>query len=312
MDFVEAARQLWHRKLAVAVVLAAAVLGAVLISYSISLAPPGLHKRSLQLGAASSQILVDTPDSTLVSGASPEKFDTLAARARVYGEYLSTLQARARIAAISGVPAASLTTAGPFSPESGQVSYQNQTSASRGGEILQEGATNRLVFVAQEGVPIINVDAQAANAATAIRLAHASFITLRQYVRALQHTGAADPSHHGEGVIVRQLGAPEGGTIGGSNSKILMAVAFLLIAGVGFVLILALPRMAERWRRLDESDRPQAPDVPPMRGARATLLPLVAEEAATNGNGVANGATTNGGDPAPVHDAAADPARRTA
>ena len=122
-------------------------------------------------------------------GASPEKFDTLAARARVYGEYLSTLQARARIAAASGVSASTITTSGPFSPESGQVSYENQPSASRADEILKEGAQNRLVFTAQEGVPIISVDAQAATAATAARLAQASFITLRQYVRDLKTTG---------------------------------------------------------------------------------------------------------------------------
>jgi hypothetical protein len=308
VDFVEAARRLWSRKLAAAIVLVAALLAAMLVSYRVGLAPPELRQRSLQIGAASSQILVDTPDSTLVSGATPEKFDTLAARARVYGEYLSTLQARARISEISGVPAASLTTSGPFSPESGQVSYQNQTSASRGGEILKEGASNRLVFVAQEGIPIINVDAQAADASTAIRLAHASFITLRQYVRGLQRS-AADGRRDGEGVIVRQLGAPEGGTIGGSNNRILMALAFLLVSAVGFVLILALPQMAERWRRLAEADRPAGPAT----HARATALPLLGEEGSANGGGGASGASVNGADSSPAHDRAGEaPARRTA
>lgn len=261
MDSVQTAKRLWRQKHLVALVFVIGTIVAVLVAYRISISPLGLHKRALQVGAASSQILVDTPRSTLVAGASPEKFDTLAARARVYGEYLSTLQARARIAAVSGVRADSITTSGPFSPESGQVSYENQTSASRADEILKEGAENRLVFIAQEGVPIITVDAQAATAATAIRLAQASFITLRQYVRTLERTGGGREATDGggqssggpaNGVTVRELGAPEGGTIGGSNGKVLMILTFLFVAALGCALILIVPGLVQRWRSLDE------------------------------------------------------------
>jgi hypothetical protein len=257
MDSVDIARQLWRQKKWLAVVLVVAALASTLVSYSVSLSPFGLHRRTLQVAAASSQILVDSPRSTLVDGASTEAFDALAARARIYGEYLSTLQARARIAAISGVSPASITTSGPFSPESGQVSYQNQTSASRAGEILEEGAQNRLVFTAQEGVPIISVNAQAATAATAIRLAHASFVTLREYIGNLEatHTQGKPAGNGASDVTVRQLGAPEGGTVGSSNSVMLMALAFAVIVGIGCTLILVLPRMVRRWRSLDHAER---------------------------------------------------------
>lgn len=257
MDSVDIARQLWAQKKRVAIALVVAALASTLVAYSVSLSPLGVHRRALQVGAASSQILVDSPRSTLVDGASTEAFDALAARARIYGEYLSTLQARARIAAVSGVSPASITTSGPFSPESGQVSYQNQTSASRAGEILEEGAGNRLVFTAQEGVPIISVNAQAATAATAIRLARASFVTLREYVRNLEaaHAGGRPASSD---VTVRQLGAPEGGTVGGSNDVMLMALAFVLIVGIGCTLILVLPRMAHRWRSLNVAEREES------------------------------------------------------
>lgn len=257
MDSVDIARQLWAQKKWVAIVLVVAALASTLVAYSVSLSPFGVHRRALQVGAASSQILVDSPRSTLVDGASTEAFDALAARARIYGEYLSTLQARARIAAVSGVSPASITTSGPFSPESGQVSYQNQTSASRAGEILEEGANNRLVFTAQEGVPIISVNAQAATAATAIRLARASFVTLREYVQNLEaeHSGGKPTGSGNSDVIVRELGAPGGGTVGGSNDVMLMGLAFVLIAGIGCTLILVLPRMAQRWRSLDVAER---------------------------------------------------------
>lgn len=289
MDSVETARQLWRRKPWIALVLIVAVLGSLLVSYRVSVFPPGLHKRTLQVGAASGQILVDTPQSTLVSGASAEQFDTLAARARVYGEYLSTLQARARIASLAGVPEQSITTSGPFSPESGQVSYENQTSASRGNEILKEGAQNRLVFTAQEGVPIISVDAQAATAATAVRLAHASFIALREYVGGLEN---GDPRN--KGVVVRELGAPQGGTIGGSNGKLLMILAFFVIAGLGCALILIAPGLAQRWRSLDAEEREAARAAVGSPGSDREPEPEPQRETEHHGTPV-NGKSANGG-----------------
>ena len=53
---------------------------------------------------------------------------------------------------------------------------------------------------------------------------------------------------------MRQLGAPEGGTIGGSNDKFLMILAFLSVAALGCVLILTFPRLVQRWRSLDEAE----------------------------------------------------------
>jgi hypothetical protein len=275
VDSVETARHLWRQKPQIGLVLALALATALLVGYRVSLNPFGVHKRSLEVGAASSQILVDTPGSTLVSGASAEQFDALAARARVYGEYLSTLHARSRIAALSGVPERSITTSGPFSPESGQVSYENQTSASRAGELLKEGAGNRLVFTAQEGVPIITVDAQAANGETAIRLAHASFIALREYVRSLQATREEHPTK-GQGVVVRQLGVPEGGMIGGSNDKMLMGLAFFTVIGLGCALIVAGPRVRQRWRSLDEADHQEPARPEPEEAGNTGLKPVPA------------------------------------
>src|SRR5579864_4038294 len=98
MEPVEAIRQLWSRKLLVGIVLCIAAIAAVLSANRISLSPPGLHSRALQVGAASSQILIDSPQSALVDGASTNTFEALSTRAKIYGEYLSSLAARAEIA----------------------------------------------------------------------------------------------------------------------------------------------------------------------------------------------------------------------
>jgi len=246
MALVETIRQLWQRKLLVGIVLVLALAAAIFSAYRVS--SSGLEKRSLAVAAASSQILVDSPDSTLVQGAELNTFDALSTRAKIYGQYLASLAARKEIAKRAGVPAGTISTSGPFSSATGQAAYSSQPSEERAGELLQEGAQNRLVFTAQEGVPILTVDAQAATTETALALASASFDTLESYVRSLKADGS--PVRHE--VTVRELGAPEGGTLGGSNNLILMVLAFLLVFGLGCAAILLVPSFAQRWRALDD------------------------------------------------------------
>jgi hypothetical protein len=254
MALVEVIRQLWHRKLLVALVAVLAVAAAIFSAYRVS--PAGLEKRALTVAAASSQILVDSPDSTLVAGAELGTFEALSTRAKIYGQYLASLSARQEIAERAGVPASSISTSGPFSSATGQTAYASQPSEERAGELLQEGAANRLVFTAQEGVPILTVDAQAATAERAIALAGASFETLKQYVHSLE----ADGRPVRQGVTVRELGAPEGGTLGGANNVMLMLLAFLVVFGLGCTAILMVPTFARRWRALDDVEYP-APSV---------------------------------------------------
>ncbi|MDX6601868.1 MAG: hypothetical protein QOF13_1070 [Solirubrobacterales bacterium] len=253
MAFVDTIRQLWQRKALVALVLALAVFAAILTAYRVSVSPVGLHKRTLQVAAASSQILIDSPNSTLVDGASAETFNALATRAKIYGQYLSSLEARRQIAKQVGVAPETISTAGPFSPETGRVSYEAQPAGERASELLKEGAVYRLVFTAQESVPILSVSSQAPTTDRAIALASASFHTLTDYVDRLE----AESKPVSRGVTVRELGAPQGGTLGDSNGLILMVLAFLAVAGLGCAAILIVPGFARRWRALDDVDRAQ-------------------------------------------------------
>lgn len=259
MEPIEAIRQLWSRKPLVGLVLVIAVLAAVLSAYRISLAPPGLHSRSLTVGAASSQILVDSRKNEAIAGeASLGSFEALAIRAKIYAEYLSSLEARQKIADFAGVPARSISSSGPFSTAAGQGNYESQSSEDRANEILEEGAGNRLVFTAQEGVPIITVDAQSATADRAVALANGSYKTLQQYVGQLK----VDGKDADEAVVVRELGAPEGGIIGGGNDMILMVLAFLLVTALGCIAILVIPRFTQRWRALNQFEHGDRQDIP--------------------------------------------------
>jgi hypothetical protein len=265
MAFVDTIRQLWQRKGLVAIVLVLAAFAAILTAYQVSVSPPGLHKRTLQVSVASSQILVDSPKSTLVSGGTSETFDALATRAKIYGQYLSSLEARRQIAKNVGIPPAAIATAGPYSPETGQTAYEAQPAGERANELLKEGAVNRLVFTAQEGVPILSVSSQAPTTERAIALANASFQVLQDYVASLE----AEDRPVSDGVTLRELGTPQGGTLGSSNGKILMALAFLATFGLGCAAILLVPGFARRWRALDDVDRAHAAEPYPQPVAHA-------------------------------------------
>lgn len=263
MELVSIIRQLWRRKLLVVLVALVAVCVAIWSAYKV----PSMEKRGLQLGAASSQILVDSPASTLVEGVDANQLTTLSTRARVYAQYLASLQARDAIAKASGIPSLAIKVSGPFSSDISRNNYQNQPSESRANDVLKEGAGYRLVFDAQEGVPIISVSAQAPTAEAAIKLAQASFVALNEYVDKLQREADAVPEKEvpkggvapqvstDNGVRVRQLGAPEGGTIGSGNGKILMVFVFLAVFLFGCALIAILPGMARHWRLLDRAEQ---------------------------------------------------------
>ena len=272
MEIVGIIRELWRRKALVMVVLVLGVIAAVWTAYRI----PSFQERSLSLGAATSQILVDSSNSTLVAGAQAGELETLATRARIYAQYLSSLEARVGIAADSGVPATKLAASGPFSPDATRANYDPQVAEVRSNDVVAEAAPYRLVFSAQQGVPIITVSSQAPTAGTAAKLAASAFTVLNEYVAALNRqrakaqriaakrlaaSGASPEAQDaaakaaGQGVTVRQLGAPEGGIVGGRNNLALMALAFVGVVGAGLLLIFLAPGIARHWRLLDEVER---------------------------------------------------------
>jgi hypothetical protein len=309
MELVGILRELWQRKVWVAVVAGLAVLAAAMTSYKL----PSFEKRSLQMGAASSQILVDSPKSTLVSGADDGTLTTLSARARIYAQYLSSLEARDQIAKLSGVPARTISVSGPFSPDANRTNYEPQGSTQRTDQLIKEDSRNRLVFAAQEGVPIITVNSQAGTSRTAVKLASASFTTLERYVETLdrergkpllQENGKPFPA---DGAKVRELGAPEGGTIGGGNNKLVMIFTFLAVFVVGCIVIVVAPTLSRQWRVLDEVERltKAGPTLNGNGNGNGHVQPSLVDEVhpervlvpgkAGSGNGNGNGARTSNG-----------------
>ena len=270
MAFVETIRQLWQRKVLVGLVLVARRSSPRSSPPTASASPAGPAKSArCTVAAASSQILVDSPDSTLVEGARLGHLRS----ARDAGQNLRPVPEQPRgpreIAKIAGVPAAlDRDQPGPSAPPPARPTTQAQSSEDRAGELLQEGAANRLVFTAQEGVPILTVDAQAADRRDRGRAGQRLLRDLEATTSTASRPTARPVSH---GVTVRELGAPEGGTLGGSNDMILMVLAFL-------ARLRPRLRRDPRWSRASpsagaRSTRPNTTEQPTSRASADAQCP---------------------------------------
>lgn len=273
MDLLGLLSAIWRRKLLAVLMIAVATLAAVATAYKI----PSMEKRSIAVGAATSQILVDSDPSTLVAGAGTDQISALGSRARVYAQYLSSRDAVTKIAKDTNIPAYLITARGPFSQGTGIKNYEQQPAESRAKDLVDEGKTYRLVFEAQEDVPIITVYATGPSAAAALNLAKASFKTLNSYVAALQREGDIAKQEQREqeaaaakeaektgtpvapkvadvSVVVRELGAPEGGVVGGQADKAMMILAFIAILGLQAFLAAAIIRVQQQRRLVAQLD----------------------------------------------------------
>jgi hypothetical protein len=267
MEVVGFVRALLQRKAVLGVLLALAVLAALLTAYRIG--PGGIERRSVAVGAATGQILVDSAESTLVEGAGSDQIAALGTRARVYAQYLSSRDAVNKIAGEINIDPALITAAGPFSEGTGIQDYDQQGAESRAQALVDEGKQYRLVFAAQEDVPIITVYSTGPDTGQALALAKSSFNVLKHYIdelkAAARRAEAAAPPRQDpqaassvplvENIVVRELGAPEGGLVGGKADYVLMILAFLAVFGLGCLVVAAASGFMRHWRLAGDMER---------------------------------------------------------
>jgi hypothetical protein len=256
MDLIRILNELWSRR--VWVLAAIAVAGLVGLSTTYKL--PSFEKRAELVGAASSQVLIDS--STSVIGDVEKDPAPLANRAVVLAQYMSSAQARTEIAKRMSLEPTQIAADGPFSSLTNRSTYQATPAGPRANQLTEENAVYRLVFDAQLELPIISIYTQAPDAASAVGLAGAASDVLRQYVRELD--AGIPPERR---ITVSSLGAPEGGTVNDGANPALAFLAFLGILIVLCTLIVLGSGLARQWRQQKgpsergerEADRPEGP-----------------------------------------------------
>ncbi|HEX3042654.1 MAG TPA: hypothetical protein VHP56_11265 [Solirubrobacterales bacterium] len=245
-------------------VIAAFVL-ALLVGISTNYKLPSFEKKSLLVGAASSQVLIDSSTSAIADvDRDPAP---LANRAVVLAQYMSSAEARTQIADKMGLAPTQISADGPFSTLTDRSTYQATPAGPRANQLTEENAVYRLVFDAQLSLPIISIYTQAPDAASATELAGAATSVLKAYVSDLD-----DGIPQARQITVSRLGEPEGGTVNDGANPILAFLAFLGVFVVLCTLIVLGSGLARQWR---EQNPPESVNEPP---APAPIPPLPGDE----------------------------------
>ena len=292
MELAQILVQLWRRRIAVVAVVAIAFVVSLALAYKVSVLPPGLSHRSISNGSAETHILVDSPRSSVAD--LNRSFDPLVARAQVFAELMATAPVIDRIAKIAGVPASAITASDDNSTLNVPTSEIEPTASVRANQITGEGLHYRLTFRAEPEQPTVTVFGQAPSAEQAIKITNAAAKGAAAWVRDTQDRQLVPDSRRTQ---LTQLGAATGGTVNSGASRIVSALAFVAIIGVGCLLILLVGNTIPAVRRANRQPHLVEP-LPVAAGTRA------------NGNGNGNGTGAGAARPAKGTGAKAAQAQR--
>lgn len=241
MDLAHILRELWKRK---ALVVCAAVVAfaiAIMTTFRVSLLPPSIEKKDRQVGAAATQILVDSPKSPVAD--LRRDFEAAEDRAAVYGPLMSSEPVKKEIARRVGISPDQIITGG-VSPESNDPAEET-----RANQIVGEDGQYRLRVTTPSETPLLSIAAQGPSAEEAIKLANAAAVGLRDYIDGLQVEQAVPEQRR---VKVRQLGTAVGGIISSGTNVAIGMLAFVALLTGFCLLILFASNVAASWRRADQ------------------------------------------------------------
>jgi hypothetical protein len=259
MELARTLRALWTRRRLVALGAAVALLAATLSVYRVGLFPPSLEGRTNEFATASTDLVVDTPDSAFADFSND--IEQLNARASVFARFLVSPTAVGLIARVAKLPPGGIEARGPYELNL-PVFQQEPTAAQRSSQIIGEGALYRLRFENNPELPIVTVFSQAPTRDEAIRLATAVPTALRDYVERLQtvqHTPA------NRRVEIRELGKATGGVVNkGANIQIAVLV-FIVVLGAWCMLLVPAHTIVRGWREAGDQDGADGNGSTPLR-----------------------------------------------
>lgn len=245
MELARTLKTLWLRRRLVALGAAIAAIAALLSVYTVGLFPPSLTSRTNVFATASSQLLVDTPDSAFADLAND--LTPLETRASVFARFLASPAALQLIAREAKVPVDSIEAQGPYDINL-PVINQEPTAEKRSTQLIGEGALYRLRFENNPVLPIVSVFAQAPTKTEAIALADAAPRALRDYISRIQAEQHTPP---GRRVVIRKLGNATGGVVNQGANEEIASLVFFVVLGAWCMLLIPAHTIARGWRDAD-------------------------------------------------------------
>jgi hypothetical protein len=244
--------------LVVSVLLAA--LAAVWSLYKIGLVPPSLTPRAVEMGAASTEVVVDTPDTAILNlRQGTSNLTSLNNRALLLGNVMAGLPVREYIGRRAHVAPDAINVAPPLTTDFPRPLAQTG-DAKHTTDLLRSADQYRLSIEANPTVPVLYIHAQAPSAKAAAELANGSVDGLHDYLAAVAASDRVAPSQQ---VRVRQLGRARGGVINDGAGLQFALVVFLGVFGASFGLL----RFLDRRKRRAPAAEQREPEVAPVTRA---------------------------------------------
>lgn len=262
MELARTLMTLWQRRRLLALGAAVALVAALLSIYRVGLFPPSLEGRTNVFASASTQILVDTPDSAFADLS--YDLESLDIRASVFARFLASPAAVALIAREAKLPFSAIEAQGPFELNVPEV-QQAPTAERRSSQIIGERALYRLRFENNPSLPIVTVFAQAPDTEEAVRLAAAVPTALRDYIVRIQAHQHTPPDRQ---VEIRRLGKASGAIVNKGANLQIATLVFILVFGGWCMLLIPARTIARGWREVGREEEGGGSNGPRRNGHR--------------------------------------------
>lgn len=249
--------ELWRLRLGVMLALVLA-LGAALWSVKkVTVLPPSVQSRSLEMAAAQTRVLVDSPRSAILDLAmSTNDIQSITNRSLLIANVMASAPVREYIARRAHLPADVLQVASPVTPTFARPLAMNGNKP-KTKDILRSPGEYRLSLTSNPTVPIVDIYAEAPTAQAAQQLANGAVDGMRDYLRDL---GDSQQIPLKRRVELEQLGRAKGGLIDRGVSVEVATLSFLLVFAASSAAVLFVSRVRRGWA--SESKRVAALDVP--------------------------------------------------
>lgn len=245
MGFGRHLRELSRLRVALVVSLLIGLLAAVWSVNEISVFPPKLTPRSLEMATAFTQVVVDTPDSAILDlRQGTDDIQSLKNRALLVGNVMGSPPVRAYIAKRAELPAGTLQVVTPRTPQAPRP--RAEVGQKKGpSDLFKSTDQYRLDIQANPTVPVLDVYAQAPSAAAAKQLANAAVDGLGDY---LDELATSEKTPRASQVRLTQLGRARGEVLNKGVSLQVVVLAFAAAFALSCVAAVGLSRLISGWR----------------------------------------------------------------
>jgi hypothetical protein len=257
MDLGRHLHELWRLRFGMVICLLIGIYAALSISYEISVFPPGLTPRSVQMASASTQVLVDTPKSTVID-LRQNLFDieSMTNRAVLLGNVMASEPVLAYIARRAGIPPDVIRASTPRTPNSPRP-FAAPGQEAKTSDLLRSTNQYRLSIEADPTVPVLKIYAQAPTAKASEELGNAAVDGLRDYLNQVARSQGVALDKQ---VRIEQLGRARGAVINAGARWQIGFLAFLGAFGAAAAAGIFMSRVRRGWSRAQADEEREAFD----------------------------------------------------